>query len=102
LFTIDNVPPSRWHEEFFNMFSWCTVELQTPNSTVAQVFAKFIARLIGRIRDWWIDLGEFQQRQVTQSQTLEDFSQFFIISWLTGTLYKSHTRRILGHEMLLL
>ena len=30
LFTIDNVPPSKWHEEFFNMYSQCTVELQTP------------------------------------------------------------------------
>ena len=55
------------------MFSWCTVELQTPNSIVAQVISKFISRLIGRIREWWINLGEFQQRQVAQSQTLEDF-----------------------------
>ena len=27
LFTIDNIPHSRWHDEFFNMFSWCIAEL---------------------------------------------------------------------------
>ena len=55
------------------MFSWCTAKLQALNSTVAQVITKFVARLIGRIREWWINLGEFQQRQAAQCQTLEDF-----------------------------
>jgi len=45
------------------MYSWCTAELQAPNSSVAHVIAKFVVRLIGRIREWWINLGEFQQRQ---------------------------------------
>ena len=35
LFTLDNVPPSRWHGEFFNMYSWCIAELQAPNATVS-------------------------------------------------------------------
>jgi len=26
LFTLNNVPPSRWHDEFFNMYSWCIAE----------------------------------------------------------------------------
>ena len=26
LFTIDDAPPSKWHEKFFDMYSWCTVE----------------------------------------------------------------------------
>ena len=55
------------------MYSWCTAKLQAPNSTVAHVIAKFVARLIRRIREWWINLGEFQQRQAAQSKTLEDF-----------------------------
>lgn len=59
LFTIDDVPTSKSHASFFDMYSWCTVELQTPNSTIAQVIVKFIARLIGRIRERWIALGEF-------------------------------------------
>jgi len=35
LFTLDNVPPSKWHDEFFNMYSWCIPEFQAPNSTVS-------------------------------------------------------------------
>ena len=35
LFTLDNVPPSKWHGEFFNMYSWCIAELQAPNATVS-------------------------------------------------------------------
>ena len=54
------------------MYSWCTAELQAPNSTVAHVIAKFVARLTGRIREWWINLGEFRQRRA-QSKKLEDF-----------------------------
>ena len=73
LYTIDDAPPSKWHEKFFDMYSWCTAELHVPNSTVAQVIAKFIARLTRRLREWWISLGEFRQRHAAQSQTLEDF-----------------------------
>ena len=36
MFTIDNAPSSRWHDEIFNMYSWCTAELQDPNAIVAK------------------------------------------------------------------
>ena len=45
LFTLDNVPPSKWHDEFFNMYSWCIAEFQAPNATVSQIIAKFISRI---------------------------------------------------------
>ena len=63
-FIIDDAPPSKWHEIFFDMYSWCTTKLHVPNSIVAQVIAKFIAGLTRRIREWWISLGEFRQRHV--------------------------------------
>ena len=43
-----------------DFLTWCTTELQTPNSTVAHVIANFVARLTGRTRKWWINLGEFR------------------------------------------
>ena len=49
LFTLDNVPPSRWHDEFFNLYSWCIVEFQAPNAIVSQIITKFFARIIGRL-----------------------------------------------------
>ena len=55
------------------MYSWCIAELQAPNATVPQIIAKFVARITGRLREWWINLGEYRQRQAAQSNTLEDF-----------------------------
>ena len=102
LFTIDDAPPSKWHEKFFYTYSCRTTELHVPNSIVAQVIAKFIARLIGRLREWWISLGEFRQRHAAHSQTLEDFFTIIHNEFLggTNTLHKSCTRRISCHEML--
>ena len=62
LFTIDNAPPSKWHDEIFNMYSWCIAKLQAPNSSIAQVIVKSVARLTRRLREWWINLGEFRRR----------------------------------------
>ncbi|KAL4649979.1 hypothetical protein ACB092_01G052900 [Castanea dentata] len=45
-------------------------ELETIVSTI---IAKFVARLTGRLRQWWINLGEYRQRQAAQSNTLDDF-----------------------------
>ena len=55
------------------MYSWCIAELQTPNAIVSQIIAKFVARITGRLREWWINIGEYKQRQAAQSNTLEDF-----------------------------
>ena len=35
LFTLDNAPSSKWHDEIFSMYSWCIAELQAPNVTVS-------------------------------------------------------------------
>ncbi|KAL4628338.1 hypothetical protein ACB092_05G230500 [Castanea dentata] len=99
LFTLDNSPPSKWHEEIFNMYSWCTAELQAPNNTVAQIIAKFVARLTGRVRQWWINLGEYRQRQAAQSNTLEDFFTILHNEFL-GSL--THYTEVARDEFLLM
>ncbi|KAK4559096.1 hypothetical protein RGQ29_008373 [Quercus rubra] len=63
LFTLNNAPPSRWHDKIFSMYSWCIAKFQAPNATVPQIIAKFVARITGRLREWWINLGEYRQRQ---------------------------------------
>ena len=55
------------------MYSWCIAKLQAPNATVPQIIAKFVARITGRLREWWINLGEYRQRQAAQCNMLEDF-----------------------------
>ena len=87
MFTIDNATPSKWHDENFNIYSWCTVELQALNSTVAHVITKFVARLTRRIREWWINLREFRQRQAAQSKTLEDFFTILLNEFLGSSTH---------------
>ena len=40
---------------------------------MSQIIAKFVTRITGRLREWWINLEEYRQRQAAQSNTLEDF-----------------------------
>ena len=44
-----------------------------PQMPLSQIIAKFVARITGRLREWWINLGEYRQRQAAQCNTLEDF-----------------------------
>ena len=62
-----------YHVEDINMYFWCIAEFQAPNATVSQIIAKFVASITGRLREWWINLREYKQRQVAQCNTLEDF-----------------------------
>ena len=45
------------------MYSWCIAEFQASNTIVSQIIAKFVARIMGRLQEWWINLGEYRQRQ---------------------------------------
>jgi len=49
LFTLNNVPSSRWHDGFFNMYSWCIAEFQAPNATISLIITKFVVRITGRL-----------------------------------------------------
>ena len=69
------------------MYSWCIAELQAPNSTMSQIIAKFMARITGRLKEWWINLGEYKQRQAAQCNTLEDFFTIFHNEFLSSVTY---------------
>ena len=55
------------------MYSWGIAELQAPSAIVAQIIAKFVAKITERLREWWINLGEYIQRHAAQCNMLEDF-----------------------------
>ncbi|GJZ86840.1 hypothetical protein Tco_0658450 [Tanacetum coccineum] len=58
-FTFDDVPPSKWRERSIKMLTWCTTELQYY--TIDVVIKRFLTRLQGRLRDWYLCLGEYRQ-----------------------------------------
>ena len=64
-----------------------------------QIIAKFVARITRRLRDWWINLGEYRQRQAAQSNTLEDFFTVVHNEFLGST---THYTEVAREEFLLM
>ena len=81
------------------MYSWYIAELQAPNATVSQIIAKFVARITGRLREWWINLGEYKQRQLAQCNTLEDFFTIVHNEFLGSV---THYTKVAREEFLLM
>ena len=46
LFTLDNVPPSKWHDEFFNMHSWCIAEKHRYECNQACNSTKYLINIL--------------------------------------------------------
>lgn len=55
------------------MIAWIDAEMQAPDAQLHTTLVKFTARLSGRLREWWIDLGEYQQWQVLQATSIDSF-----------------------------
>ena len=85
--------------EIFNIYSWCIAELQAPNATIAQIMAKFVAKITGRLREWCINLGEYRQRQAAQCKTLEYFFTIIHNEFLGSV---THYTKVAREEFLLM
>ncbi|KAJ9547118.1 hypothetical protein OSB04_019661 [Centaurea solstitialis] len=51
------------------MLTWCTAELQ--HYDIEMVVKRFLTRIQGRLRDWYMSLGEYRQMQLLQSPSPE-------------------------------
>ncbi|KAK1406173.1 hypothetical protein QVD17_41461 [Tagetes erecta] len=70
-FTFDDIPPSKWLDRSIEMLTWCEAELQYYD--IAMVIKRFLARCQGRLRDWYLSLGEYRHLQLLQCQAPEAF-----------------------------
>ncbi|KAJ9550757.1 hypothetical protein OSB04_014802 [Centaurea solstitialis] len=68
-FTFDDIPPSQWRDRSMEMLTWCTAELQ--HYDIEMVVKRFLTRIQGRLRDWYMSLGEYRQMQLLQSPSPE-------------------------------
>lgn len=50
LFSIDDVPPSKWQDQFLQMIAWIDAEMQIPEAQLRPTLVKFTSRLAGRLR----------------------------------------------------
>ncbi|ESQ51075.1 hypothetical protein EUTSA_v10023188mg, partial [Eutrema salsugineum] len=70
-FSFDNVPPSKWRDKIYEMHAWLTEQLLNPGDTLPTVIDKLISKFHGRLRQWWISLGDYRQLQIRQSQSVD-------------------------------
>lgn len=61
-FTLDDIPPSKWRDCLMAMASWLTADMQYHIINV--VVRRFISRLEGRLKEWYLSLGEYCQLQI--------------------------------------
>ncbi|KAF5791955.1 hypothetical protein HanRHA438_Chr09g0412451 [Helianthus annuus] len=69
-FTFDEIPLAKWRDRSIEILTWCTVELQYYS--IDMVIRRFLARCQGRLRDWYISLGEYRQTNILKSKNPEE------------------------------
>ncbi|GKF10739.1 hypothetical protein Tco_0048665, partial [Tanacetum coccineum] len=79
-FTFDHVPSSKWRKRSIEMLTWCTTELQYY--TIDVVIKRFLARLQGRLRDWYHSLGEYRKLHIQQSISPKAFMSIIYIEFI--------------------
>ncbi|KAL6962730.1 hypothetical protein U1Q18_052478 [Sarracenia purpurea var. burkii] len=89
-FSFDNIPPSKWFEKLYDIHAWCTTEMLVPHATLQTIITKCVARFIGRLRQWYLALGEYRQLQFKQVPTLSTFIEVFHNEFLgSSDIHKS-------------
>ncbi|KAJ0806102.1 hypothetical protein HanPI659440_Chr02g0085821 [Helianthus annuus] len=70
-FTFDDILPTKWRDRSIEMLTWCTAELQYYS--IDMVIKRFLARCQGRLRDWYVSLGEYRHTNILNNKTPEEF-----------------------------
>ena len=67
MFTVDDLPVSKWRERFQEFEAWVLVEMQNPSNTPQSILTNFASRVSGILYDWWKKLGEYRQLEILNS-----------------------------------
>ncbi|KAL8233836.1 hypothetical protein R6Q59_019936 [Mikania micrantha] len=95
-FMIEDIPPSKWRERSIEMLTWCSAELQFYD--IDMVIKRFVTRCQGRLRDWYLILGEYRQLQLQQVQSPEEFMHIIYAEFI-GSLVE-HTNMSIAQASL--
>ena len=60
-FSFEGIPTSKWRDKILEMNAWCTLEMLQPQAVLRNVLERCTAKFHGRLRDWYIRLGEYRQ-----------------------------------------
>ncbi|XP_042481008.1 probable amidase At4g34880 [Macadamia integrifolia] len=80
-FTLDDIPVSKWASQIADFHAWINAELLHEGASTVTVLSKFVARLQGKLREWYLALGSYRQLQIvqlTESQFITTLYQEFL------------------------
>ncbi|KAK8596538.1 hypothetical protein V6N12_065024 [Hibiscus sabdariffa] len=75
IFTLDDIPSTRWPQRFQEFHAWMDTQKLTRESNY-EILTEFVSRFTGTLRDWWNSLS--QQDQVA-FLTRQNFSKIMQI-----------------------
>lgn len=92
-FTLEDIPPSQWRTRILEILAWAQVQLQKPLATHTSVIAQLPPRLLGRLKDWWVNLGEYRQMQALQSVNIDTFLALIHHEFIGAQFYHTDQQR---------
>ena len=73
LFTLDDVPFAEWHNRLMDIYAWIAADIERPGGNLRQTLCKVSARFTGRLRDWWMALGNLRRLQLLNVASINEF-----------------------------
>ncbi|GAA0141758.1 hypothetical protein LIER_35455 [Lithospermum erythrorhizon] len=70
-FSFDKILPSEWRDKVYEMHAWSTEQLLPQGTSLPTVIDKFVAKIHGTLRQWWITFGSYGQLQIRQTPTVD-------------------------------
>ena len=71
MFTLDNLPPTKWRARFHEFKAQTLLEAQKPKMQTQRILLQFVSRFLGILQEWWQSLGEYKQLQFLQVDLVE-------------------------------
>ncbi|KAM7510453.1 hypothetical protein LguiB_009328 [Lonicera macranthoides] len=70
-FTLDDIKPNLWRDRFFEFKAWMIADNELFD--LKSVYKRFLARITGRLHDWYESLREYRQLQLQQCPHINAF-----------------------------
>ncbi|KAK9045323.1 hypothetical protein V6N11_059208 [Hibiscus sabdariffa] len=74
IFTLDDIPSTRWPQRFQEFHAWTDTQKLTRESNY-EILTEFVSRFIGTLRDWWNSLSQPDQVAFLTRQNFSEIMQ---------------------------
>ncbi|KAK8535314.1 hypothetical protein V6N12_056836 [Hibiscus sabdariffa] len=74
IFTLDDIPSTRWPQRFQEFHAWMDTQKLTRESNY-EILTEFVSRFTGTLRDWWNSLSQQDQVAFLTRQNFSEIMQ---------------------------